>query len=79
MICIIQLCFFSSSLNKRSSCVTLLQIVEQVVQVDVGLPVDALTDQEGQFVGILTRCRNSHNSLNGGRKKKQKTDIQHER
>lgn len=46
----------------------MLQIVEQVVQVDVGLPVDALTDQEGQFVSVLTRCRNSHNPLHRKRK-----------
>lgn len=45
----------------------LSQIIEQLIQVDVGLSVDALTNQESQFVGILTGRRNWHNPLHEGR------------
>lgn len=40
-----------------------LKIEEKIVQLHVGLPVDALANKESQFVGILAGGRHSDNPL----------------
>lgn len=40
-----------------------LQVVQEVIQIHVGLLVDALPNQESQFVGVLTGCRHTDNPL----------------
>lgn len=40
-----------------------LQVEEQVIQLHVRLPVDALTNQEGQLVGVLARGRHTDDPL----------------
>lgn len=49
-----------------------LKVEEVVIQFHAGLPVDTLTHQEGQLVGILTRRWHSDYSL-GGKTVKQNT------
>ena len=43
-----------------------LQEVEAIRQFLTGLPVDALSNQEGQFVGILAWSRDTDGALRGG-------------
>ena len=43
-----------------------LQEVEAIRQLLTGLLVDALSNQEGQFVGILTWSRDTDGALGGG-------------
>ena len=50
-----------------------LQEVEAIRQLLTGFPVDALSNQEGQFVGILARSRDTDGALRGegrGRRRK---------
>lgn len=56
----------TSPLNKRSVYIgtgAALQIEQEVVQLHMGLLMDALPDEEGQLVGVLAGGRHSDDAL----------------
>lgn len=52
-----------------------LQVVQEVIQVHVRFLVNALTNQEGQFVGVLTWCWYSDDTLKIKKKQKHKEYV----